>query len=89
MEPDDYRQFPSFERNAASRKINPWGYIDARDGAREIRKTLQSDIPGSDVFIIANEGYGDVPLEQRTHVSILRGCGSKAEHAGQRDTAFH
>jgi nucleoside-diphosphate-sugar epimerase len=55
MEPDDYKQFPSFEQAAASRKFNLWGYIDARDGAQAIRKALQSDIKGSDVFTIANE----------------------------------
>ncbi|WMY11783.1 NAD-dependent epimerase/dehydratase family protein [Paraburkholderia phenoliruptrix] len=54
MEPDEYKQFPSFERDPGSRKFNLWGYIDARDGAQAVRKALLSDIKGSDVFIIAN-----------------------------------
>lgn len=54
MEPADYAAFPSFEMNPAGRKWNLWAYIDARDAAQAIRKSLEYTQPGYDVFIIAN-----------------------------------
>jgi len=54
MEPGDYAAFPSFDADARLRKWNLWGYIDARDGAQAVRKALEYDTPGCDVFIIAN-----------------------------------
>ncbi len=54
MEPPDYEQFPSFDADPRARKWNLWGYIDARDGAQAVRKALEYDATGADVFIIAN-----------------------------------
>ena len=54
MEPADYARFPSFDDEPASRKWNLWGYIDARDGAQAVRLALESDLTGTEVFIIAN-----------------------------------
>jgi nucleoside-diphosphate-sugar epimerase len=54
MEPHDYAEFPSFEQDWSLRKWNAWGYIDARDGAQAVRKALEADVTGYDVFIIAN-----------------------------------
>jgi len=54
MEPADYAAFPSFEDDPMTRKWNAWGYIDARDGAKAVRKALEADLTGYDVFIIAN-----------------------------------
>jgi len=54
MEPQDYEQFPSFDADPRVRKWNLWGYIDARDGAQAVRKALEYDAAGADVFIIAN-----------------------------------
>src|ERR671920_1480854 len=54
MEPADYARFPSFDADPASRKWNLWGYIDARDGAQAVRLALESDLTGTEVFIIAN-----------------------------------
>ena len=54
MEPDDYAQFPSFDADAQLRKWNLWGYIDARDGAQAVRRALEYDRPGMELFIIAN-----------------------------------
>ena len=76
MEPDDYRAFPGFDADATQRKWNLWAYIDARDGAQAIRKALEADRTGAEVFIIANadtvmsrpnaelaaEVFPDVPL---------------------------
>lgn len=54
MEPQDYAAFPSFDKDARLRKWNLWGYIDARDAAQAIRKALEAQIKGAEVFIIAN-----------------------------------
>jgi nucleoside-diphosphate-sugar epimerase len=54
MEPADYARFPAFDDDPASRKWNLWGYIDARDGAQAVRLALESDLTGTEVFIIAN-----------------------------------
>ena len=54
MYPEDYARFPSFDADARLRKWNLWGYIDARDGAQAVRRALEFDTTGTDVFIIAN-----------------------------------
>jgi nucleoside-diphosphate-sugar epimerase len=54
MDPEDYAEFPSFDADPTLRKWNLWGYIDARDGAQAVRKALDYDATGMDIFIIAN-----------------------------------
>ena len=54
MDPEDYAEFPSFDADPTLRKWNLWGYIDARDGAQAVRKALDHDATGVDIFIIAN-----------------------------------
>jgi nucleoside-diphosphate-sugar epimerase len=54
MEPEDYAAFPAMDADATLRKWNLWGYIDARDGAQAIRRALESEITGAEVFVIAN-----------------------------------
>lgn len=54
MEPQEYDAFPSFEDDLRLRKWNAWGYIDARDGAQAVRRALEVEVTGYDVFIIAN-----------------------------------
>lgn len=54
MEPQDYAGFPDFDSDARKRKWNLWGYIDARDAAQAIRRSLEAPLTGADVFIIAN-----------------------------------
>jgi nucleoside-diphosphate-sugar epimerase len=54
MDPEDYARFPAFEADPMQRKWNLWGYIDGRDGAQAIRKALEADRTGAEVFIIAN-----------------------------------
>lgn len=76
MGSEDYRAFPGFDADAKQRKWNLWAYIDGRDGAQAIRKALEADRTGAEVFIIANadtvmsrpnaelaaEVFPDVPL---------------------------
>lgn len=54
MYPEDYADFPSFDADPLLRKWNLWGYIDARDGAQAVRRALEWQGTGTDVFIIAN-----------------------------------
>ncbi|WP_082589381.1 NAD(P)-dependent oxidoreductase [Nostocoides sp. Soil756] len=87
MDVEDYAQFPSFDADPQLRRWNLWGYIDARDGAQAVEKALAHDVPGADVFVIANadtvmsrssaslmaEVYPDVPLtkELGEHETLL------------------
>jgi nucleoside-diphosphate-sugar epimerase len=54
MYPEEYRRFPGFDADPHARRWNLWGYIDARDGAQAVRKALELDATGADVFVIAN-----------------------------------
>jgi UDP-glucose 4-epimerase len=54
MEPTDYARFPDFDPDPVLRKWNLWSYIDARDGAQAVRRALDHEARGTDVFIIAN-----------------------------------
>lgn len=54
MEPQDYAAFPGFDSDARRRKWNLWGYIDARDAAQAVRRSLETSLTGAEVFIIAN-----------------------------------
>ena len=54
MDPKDYKRFPSFQDDAAKRRWNLWGYIDARDAALAFRLALESSLKGAEVFVIAN-----------------------------------
>ncbi|WP_432546946.1 NAD-dependent epimerase/dehydratase family protein [Kineococcus sp. SYSU DK004] len=54
MHVEDYAAFPSFDADPHLRKWNLWGYIDARDGAQAVRRSLQRTGPGAEVFVIAN-----------------------------------
>ena len=67
MEPADYARFPSFDDHPGSRKWNLWGYIDARDGAQAVRLALESDLTGTEVFIIANADT----VMSRTNASLV------------------
>jgi nucleoside-diphosphate-sugar epimerase len=76
MEPHDYVRFPTWQDTPRFREWNLWGYIDARDAAQAVRKSLHVDLTGADHFIIANadtvmtrdsadlmaEVFPDVPL---------------------------
>jgi nucleoside-diphosphate-sugar epimerase len=54
MEPHDYERFPSFDDDPNLRRWNLWGYIDARDGAQAVRRALEHQGTGTEVFVIAN-----------------------------------
>src|SRR5260221_8455645 len=54
MLPEEYAEFPSFDADPARRKWNLWSYIDARDGAQAVRKSVEATLKGAEVFIIAS-----------------------------------
>ena len=54
MDVSDYAAFPGFAADPRSRIWNLWGYIDARDGAQAVRKALDYQATGVEIFIIAN-----------------------------------
>jgi nucleoside-diphosphate-sugar epimerase len=54
MEVSDYEAFPSFDADPMLRKWNLWSYIDARDGAQAVRRALEHEPTGMDIFIIAS-----------------------------------
>ncbi len=83
MEPHDYVRFPTWQDTPHFREWNLWGYIDARDAAQAVRKSLHVDMTGADHFIIANadtvmtrdsaelmaEVFPDVPLRGKVEGS--------------------
>ena len=87
MEPGDYADFPSYNEDHRLRQWNLWGYIDSRDGAQAVRRALEYQTPGMEVFLIANAdtvmsrptadlaaaAFPDVPVtkELGTHETLL------------------
>jgi len=53
MEPDDYKQFPSWQADPLIRKWNLWGYVDARDVATAVRNALEAELSGAEICIVA------------------------------------
>jgi len=67
MNPEDYAAFPKFDHDPRSRKWNLWGYIDARDGAQAVRRSIQADFKGFEAFVIANADT----VMSRSNMSLL------------------
>lgn len=67
MNPEDYATFPKFDADPRSRKWNLWAYIDARDGAQAVRRSIQADFTGFEAFIIANADT----VMSRSNMSLL------------------
>jgi nucleoside-diphosphate-sugar epimerase len=53
MEPPDYARFPTWQDDPLARKWNLWGYVDARDVAQAVRRSLEADVTCAEVAIIA------------------------------------
>ena len=87
MAPADYAAFPGFDADPSGRQWNAWGYIDARDGAQAVRRGLEADLIGREIFVIANadtvmsrssaslaaEVFPDVPVRKQLteHETLL------------------
>ena len=82
MYPEEYLDFPAFDADAAARRWNLWGYIDARDGAQAVIKSLEYDVPGFDRFIIANadtvmsRSSAEILAEQFPDVRVTKELGA-------------
>jgi nucleoside-diphosphate-sugar epimerase len=79
MRPEDYAGFADFQHDAALRKWNLWGYIDARGGAQAIRMALEWDFTGCEIFVIAN---ADTVME-RSNTELLAECFPDIEVRGE------
>ena len=78
MAVEDYAVFPGFDADPRLRAWNLWGYIDRRDAAQAVRRAIEFQGRGVEVFIIANadtvmsrpnaellaEVYPDVPMRR-------------------------
>lgn len=53
MDEEDYARFPDFDADATARKWNLWGYVDGRDAAQAVRRSLEHAETGFDRFIVA------------------------------------
>ncbi len=51
--PASYAHVPGYWDDPQARRFNLWSYIDARDAAEAVRRGLESDLGGSENFIIA------------------------------------
>jgi nucleoside-diphosphate-sugar epimerase len=83
MTVEDYVRFPSFDSDPRLRSWNLWSYIDRRDAAQAVRKALEHEGKGLEVFIVANadtvmtrstaelvaEVFPDVPVRKELGVN--------------------
>jgi nucleoside-diphosphate-sugar epimerase len=53
MEPTDYERFPDYWKDAKLRKWNLWSYVDARDVAQSCLLSLEANVSGAQVYVIA------------------------------------
>jgi len=67
QEPQDYANFESYQADARTRHFNLWTYIDARDAAQAIRRSIEVKLTGVHVFGIANSNS----LMRRSNDSLL------------------
>jgi len=67
QEPQDYANFESYQADAKTRHFNLWTYIDTRDAAQAIRRSIEVNLTGVHVFGIANSNS----LMRRSNDSLL------------------
>ncbi|KAI3392848.1 hypothetical protein diail_5054 [Diaporthe ilicicola] len=53
MSPVDYADFEGWQDDPSKRSWNAWGYIDARDGAQAVAKSLEASKTGHHQYLIA------------------------------------
>ncbi|WP_370460012.1 NAD-dependent epimerase/dehydratase family protein [Nostocoides sp. F2B08] len=53
MEEHDYARFPGFWDDPTVRAWNLWGYVDARDVAQAVRRSLTADVSGARAYLVA------------------------------------
>lgn len=75
QEPQDYENFPGYDKDVRGRHFNLWTYIDARDAAQAIRLGLESKLKGAHVFGIANTNS----VMSRSNDELLKAVFPKAK----------
>lgn len=81
MDVADYAAFPAFDADATLRRWNLWAYIDGRDGALAVRRALEHEMTGTEVFIIANadtvmsRSSAELAAESYPGVKVVRELG--------------
>lgn len=70
MDPQDYAKFPAMQHDPQLRKWNLWGYIDGRDGAQAVRRALEYQAKGAEIFIIASPDT----VMQTPNAELLAAC---------------
>ncbi len=53
MDETDYPSFP-WDASPEAKTFNLWSYIDSRDGAQAVRKSLEAELTGFEAFVIAS-----------------------------------
>jgi nucleoside-diphosphate-sugar epimerase len=53
MEPPDYTRFATWQDDPPARRWNLWGYVDVRDVAQAVRRSLEANVTGAEVAIVA------------------------------------
>lgn len=85
QEPQDYSAFPGFQQRPYERRWNLWGYVDARDAAQAVRKALEADLTGAEVFVVANAET----VVRTTNTDLVARCFpglALPEHLGENET---
>jgi nucleoside-diphosphate-sugar epimerase len=63
LDESDYASLHDHQDDSSRRRWNLWGYIDPRDGAQAVRKALERETGGFEVYVIAN---ADTVMNQST-----------------------
>jgi nucleoside-diphosphate-sugar epimerase len=86
MEPHDYSRFKDFQNDPVVRKWNLWGYVDVRDAAQAVRKALEVQLKGSEVFIIANSDTVMLRSDEELLGEIFPNVPVKQKGLGRNET---
>jgi len=85
MLPEEYKTFESWQEDPMARYWNCWGYIDARDGAQSVSKSLASSMKGHHQYLIAAEDT----CMRMSNEELVKAAFPKAKYnatAGKNDT---
>lgn len=85
MAPGDYADFEGWQDEPSKRSWNAWGYIDARDGAQAVAKSLEHAAAGHHQYLIA---AADTCMRTKNE-DLVKACFPNIKYtptAGDRDS---
>lgn len=85
MAPRDYADFEGWQDDPSKRSWNAWGYIDARDGAQAVAKSLEFEGVGHHQYLIA---ASDTCMRTK-NADLVKACFPNIKYtptAGERDS---